>query len=190
VAGPVRWTDNNTAFTNKTVIATPNGSLSIPGAVKGKNDKVWKDIGTTAFPSKPSGDAMPAIAQVHNAVVFEKSPNKEAGKDFLKFFLKPENTLKWLKAGQARWFPVQQELLKNDYFADSDDPNIKVVAEQLGGTTVPAWLNQSVGYNHAELQGMWGNTIGQVLLQKKSPAEAADYAIRQLKESFNSFPAK
>lgn len=188
----VNWKDddNNTAFANKSIIATPNGSLSIPGAVKGKNDKVWKEIVTTQFPSKPSGEPMPSSATVHNAVIFEKSPNQDAAKDFLKFFIKPENTIKWLKAGQARWFPVQQSLLKDDYFAASDDPNVKVVAEQLSGTTVPAWVNQSVAYSNAELRGMWGNALGQIVLQKKSPSDAADYAIAQLKEAFNNFPAK
>lgn len=188
----VNWkdADNNTAFLNRSTLATPNGSLSIPGAVQGKNDKEFKAIVTTGLPNKPSGGPVPSISQVHNAVVFDKSPNKQGGIDFLKFFVKPENTLKFLKAGKARWFPVQNSLLKDDYFAKSSDPNIKAVDEQLSSQTEPAWLNVSVGYNHAELQGMWGNAIGQVVLQGKSPQDGANYAIQQLKQSFNNFPTK
>lgn len=189
----VNWgdPDNNTAFLNKSILVTPNGSLSIPGAVKGKNEQDWKNIVTQPFPDKADGSGpTPALAQVHDAVVFDKSPNKDAAMDFLKFFVKPENTLKFLKGGQGRWHPVQQSLLKNAYFADSDDPNIKTSTKMLTGPTVPAWLNASVAYSHAALQGLWGNTLGQIILKKQSPSAAADYAVSQLKEAFNNFPAK
>lgn len=188
----VNWkdSDNNTAFLNKSLLITPNGSLSIPGAVKGKNQKDWENIVTQPFPNKPDGSGpVPSMAQVHDAIVFDKSPNKDAAMDFLKFFLKPENTLKFLKGGQGRWHPVQPTLLKDDYFAKSDDPNIAASTKMLAGSTVPAWLNASVGYSHAAMQGLWGNSLGQILLKNQSPSAAADYAIAQLKQSFNDYPA-
>jgi multiple sugar transport system substrate-binding protein len=189
----VNWgdSDNNTAFSNKSILITPNGSLSIPGSVKGKDQTAWQNIVTQPFPNKPDGSGpVGAIAQVHNAVVFENSPHKAAAIDFLKFFVQPDNTLKFLKGGQGRWHPVQTKLLQDDYFARSDDPNIAVATKMLTGKTTPAWLNLSVAYNHAELQGMWGNALGQVVLQGKSPSDAADYAIGQLKQAFKTYPSK
>lgn len=187
----VNWDDsgNNTAFLNKTIILTPNGSLSIPGSIKDTNHAEWANIVTQPFPNKPDGSGpVPSLAQVHNAVIFEDSPNKDAAKDFLKFFVKPENTLKYLKAGHGRWHPVQTQLLQNPYFANSDDPNIKTGTQMLEGQTQRAWLNTSVAYNHAALQGLWGKTIGQIVLQGQSPAQAADYAAQQLKLAFSSYP--
>lgn len=189
----VNWDDsgNNTAFLNKTIILTPNGSLSIPGSIKDKDHAEWANIVTQPFPNKPDGSGpVPAMAQVHNAVVFEDSPNKKGGMDFLKFFVKPENTLKYLKAGHGRWHPVQEQVLSNPYFADSDDPNIKVSTAMLSGATQPAWLNASVAYNHAALQGLWGKAIGQIVLQNQSPESAADFAVQQLKAAFSTYPAK
>jgi multiple sugar transport system substrate-binding protein len=183
--------DNNTAFLSKSVLITPNGSLSIPGAVKGKNTQDWANIVTSPFPDKADGSGpTPALAQVHNAVVFQGSPNKEAAMDFLKFFVRPENTLKFLKGGKGRWHPVQQSLLSNAYYADSDDPNIRSATQMLAGSTVPAWLNASVAYSQAALNGLWGNTLGQIVLQGQSPSAAADYAISQLKQAYSTFPTK
>lgn len=189
----VNWDDsgNNTAFSNKTIILTPNGSLSIPGAVKGKDNAAWENIVTQPFPTKPDGSGpVPSMAQVHNAVVFKKSPNVQGGMAFLKFFIEPANTLKYLKGGHGRWHPAQTDVLSDPYFAKSDDPNIATATKMLTGPTQPAWLNISVAYNHAELQGMWGTALGMIVLQGKSADDAAAYAIGQLTESFKSFPVK
>lgn len=183
--------DNNTAFLNKTVLLTPNGSLSIPGAVKGKDNQAWANIVTSPFPNKADGSGpTPALAQVHNAVVFKDSPNKQAAMDFLKFLVRPENTLKFLKGGQGRWHPVQQSLLSNPYYAKSSDPNIAAATAMLAGATVPAWLNASVAYSQAALHGLWGNTLGQIVLHGQSPSAAADYAISQLQTAFKTYPTK
>lgn len=187
----VNWDDsgNNTAFLNKTTILTPNGSLSIPGALKDTDQAQWKEVVTQPFPNKPSGSGpVPSLAQVHDAVVFDDSPNKAAAIDFLKFFVKPENTLKYLQAGHGRWHPVQTEVLNDPYFSQSDDPNIKTATKMLTGQTQPAWLNTSVAYNHAALQGLWGDTLGQIVLQNQSPEQAADYAVQQLKQAFSTYP--
>lgn len=189
----LNWGDdgNNTAFLNKSTIITPNGSLSIPGALKGKDTQDWDNVVTSPFPDKPDGSGpTPAFTQVHNAVVFQGSPNKEAAMDFLKFFVRPENTLKFLEGGKGRWHPVQQSLLSNAFYANSNDPNITAATRMLAGPTVPAWLNASVAYSQVALQGLWGNTLGQIVLQGQSPSAAADYAISQLKQAYSTFPTK
>lgn len=189
----VNWDDsgNNTAFSNKTVILTPNGSLSIPGAVKDKDKKAWANIVTQPFPNKPDGSGpVPALARIHNAVVFKKSPNQQGGIDFLKYFVEPANTLKYLKGGHGRWHPVQTKLLADPYFAKSDDPNIATATKMLTGPTHAGWLDISVAYSHAALQGMWGKALGMIVLQGKSADDGTEFAIQQLTQTFKDFPVK
>lgn len=186
----LNWNDasNNTYFLNRSVLVTPNGSLSMPGAIKDKDPAKWQDIVTTGFPGRPDGGEQPSITLTHNAVVFEKSEKKVMAIDFLKFLMRPENTLEILKGGQARWFPVHKQLLADPYFAQSADPNIQAVTKQLSGATVPQWADLSAPYNQAENgQQVWGNAIGRIALQGQSPQQAADFAMDLIKRQFDQF---
>lgn len=186
----LNWNDasNNTYFLNRSVLITPNGSLSMPGAIKDKDPAKWRDIVTSPFPARPGGGEQPSITLTHNAVVFEKSPKKDMAIDFLKFLMQPQNTLEILKGGQARWFPVHKQLLADPYFAKSDDPNIQVVTKQLSGATVPQWADLSPAYQQAENgQQVWGNAIGRVVLQGQTPEQGADFAINLIKRQFDQF---
>jgi multiple sugar transport system substrate-binding protein len=185
----VNWQDssNNTYFLNRSVLCTPNGSLSMPGAVKEDNPEQWQDIVTTGFPERAVGGAMPSITLVHNAVVFEASEKKDMAIDFLTFAMRPENMLSVLKGGQARWFPAHRQLLEDPFFAASEDPNIQAVVEQLRGPTVPDMAALSPAYSQAEGLQVWGNAIGRVALQGQSPREGADWALEQIQEQFEEF---
>jgi multiple sugar transport system substrate-binding protein len=185
----VNWQDssNNTYFLNRSVLCTPNGSLSMPGAVKEENAEQWRDIVTTGFPDRAVGGSMPSITLVHDAVVFEASEKKEMALDFLTFVMRPENMVTILKGGQARWFPVHTELLEDPFFAESDDPNIQAVVEQLRGPTVPSWANLSPAYSQVESLQVWGNALGRVALQGQTPEEGADWALEQIQEQFEEY---
>lgn len=185
----VNWQDssNNTYFLNRSVLSTPNGSLSMPGAVKEDDPEQWADIVTTGFPERAVGGPMPSITLVHDAVVFEASEKKDAALDFLSFVMRPENMLTILKGGQARWFPAHTELLDDPFFAQSDDPNIRAVTEQLRGPTVPSWADLSPAYAQAEGVQVWGNALGRVALQGQTPQEGAAWALEQIQEQFEQF---
>jgi multiple sugar transport system substrate-binding protein len=186
----LNWQDssNNTYFLNRSVLLTPNGSLSMPGAIKDKNRDQWQDIVTTGFPNRPGGGEQQSLTLTHNAVVFEQSAKKDMAIDFLKYMMQPENTLAILKGGQARWFPVHKQLLADPYFAQSEDPNIQAVTKQLIGKTVPQWADLSPAFNQAE-NGMqvWGNAIGRVVLQGQSPQQGTDFALNLIKQQFDQF---
>jgi multiple sugar transport system substrate-binding protein len=185
----VNWQDssNNTYFLNHSVLCTPNGSLSMPGAVKEDNPEQWSDIVTTGFADRAIGGAMPSITLLHSAVVFEASEKKDAAMDFLAFATQPENMITMLQGGQARWFPVQTALLEDPFFAASDDPNIRAVTEQLSGATVPSWGLVSPAYAQAESLQVWGNALGRAALQGQTPQQAADWALEQIQEQFEQF---
>jgi multiple sugar transport system substrate-binding protein len=185
----VNWQDssNNTYFLNRSVLCTPNGSLSMPGAVKEDDPDQWQDIVTTGFPERAVGGPMPSITLVHDAMVFEASEKKDMALDFLTFAMRPENMVTILEGGQARWFPVHTELLEDPYFAQSEDPNIQAVVEQLRGPTVPSWPNLSPAYAQAENLQVWGNALGRIALQGEPPEAAADWALEQIQEQFEDY---
>jgi len=185
----VNWQDssNNTYFLNHSVLCTPNGSLSMPGAIKEDDPEQWQDVVTTGFPERAVGGAMPSITLVHNAVVFEASEKKDPALDFLTFVMRPENMIEILRGGQARWFPSHTQLLEDPFFAQSDDPNIQVVVEQLRGSTVPSWASLSPAYSQVESLQVWGNALGRVALQGQTPEQGADWALEQIQEQFDEF---
>jgi len=188
-ADSLNWQDssNNTYFLNRSVLATPNGSLSMPGAIKEENPEQWRDIVTTGFPDRAVGGPMPSITLLHSAVVFEASEKKDMAMDFLSFAMQPENTLAMLKGGQARWFPVHTQLLEDPFFAASDDPNIQVVVEQLREDTVPSWATVSPAYSQVEGMQVWGNALGRIALQGQTPQEGADWTLEQIQEQFEQY---
>lgn len=185
----INWQDdgNNTSFLSKTLVSTPNGSLSIPGALKDENDKDWKDMVTAVWPERAAGGPMPSLSLTHNAIVFKDSKKKKLAKDFLTFMMQPENIGSVLEGGKGRWFPVNEPLLTQPFWAKSTDPNIKVVANQLAGDTAANWADLSPAYQKVETTHVWGKTIGQIALQGKSPDDAADYALTQMKQIFEQF---
>jgi len=151
------------------------------------NPEQWRDIVTTGFSDRAVGGSMPSITLVHDAVVFEASEKKEMALDFLTFVMRPENMVTILKGGQARWFPVHTQLLEDPFFAQSDDPNIQAVVEQLRGPTVPSWANLSPAYSQVESLQVWGNALGRVAMQGQSPEDGADWALEQIQEQFEEY---
>jgi multiple sugar transport system substrate-binding protein len=188
-ADSLNWQDssNNTYFLNRSVLCTPNGSLSMPGAIKEEEPEKWQDIVTTGFPDRAVGGPSPSITLLHSAAVFEANEKKDQAMDFLSFFTRPENVIQVLKGAQGRWAPVQTSLLEDPYFARSDDPNVQAAIAQLRGQTVPSWATLSPAYSQAERVQVWGNAIGRVALQGSSPQQGADWALEQIQEQFEEF---
>lgn len=139
---------------------------------------------TAVWPQRAAGGPMPSLSLTHNAIVFKDGKNKKLAKDFLKFLMQPENINAVLKGGKGRWFPVNKSLLSKPFWAESDDPNIKVVANQLAANAAENWADPSPAYQKVEATHVWGKAIGQAVLQHKSPDDVADYAIAQIFQQF------
>lgn len=183
----ISWSspDNNTALMNHTVLMTPNSSLSIPAAVKSKSTKEWKNLVTTRWPNRKSGDEMPPVSEPWNACVFNKSNNPDLGKDFLKFFMQPKTLNDWLVAAEARRIPVDTRVLDLPYWSKSKDPNITATVKALSSdTTVPAWLISSAPYQKVVTSGMWGDILGKAVTGRQSPQDSAETALKKLEELF------
>ena len=111
--GAVNWQDgdNNVNFKNQISFMVPNPSLSIPASEYENKDRYMNQMVTMEWPDKPDGGLIEYIASIKTAVIFEDAQNKEAAKEFMRFYLQPENLGPQLEGSLARWFPVDQRII-------------------------------------------------------------------------------
>ncbi|HMR33651.1 MAG TPA: extracellular solute-binding protein [Geminicoccaceae bacterium] len=184
--GSVNWqdSDNNVNFLNKITAMVPNPSLSIPASQLNADDKsIYKEkMITIEWPDKPDGRPIEYIASIKTAVIFKNSKNKQAAKDFLRFFLKPENLGPQLEGALARWFPVDQRLLDTPFWKDTSDPHKTVEVRQYTQRPQSVWphvLNHKLIQINAE--NAWGVAVTDVVLKGQTPEQAVDTLIARLK---------
>ncbi|MHA6629779.1 ABC transporter substrate-binding protein [Pseudonocardia sichuanensis] len=177
--------DNNTSFLNKSVLLTPNATLSIPMAIRESDPDAWPDVVTANWPDRAVGGPMPPMVEVVPLMLFT-TPNEPVAKDFLAFFTAPENMAPWV-AAQGRNIPTYQSLLQQPEWADSQDPNVRSVVQamSIGGDEL-AWKDISPEYHRMiESQSLWGEVLGKVASGNQSAPEAVDFALNALEQAFS-----
>jgi multiple sugar transport system substrate-binding protein len=183
--GAVNWqdSDNNVNFLNKITIMVPNPSLSIPASQKNPSpDNYFKNMVTFEWPDKPDGRPIEYSASVKTAVIFKDAKNKAAAKEFMRFFLQPENLGPYLEGSLARWFPVDRRLIELPYWQDQSDPHKVVEVRQYTQRPLVPWphvFNYKLIQVNAE--NAWGKAVTRVVLDKESAETAVDELIARLK---------
>jgi multiple sugar transport system substrate-binding protein len=184
--GSVNWqdSDNNVNFLNKITVMVPNPSLSIPASQYNTNPENYKErMVTMEFPDKPDGSPIEYTASIKTAVIFKQAKNKEAAKEFMRFFLQPENLGPYLEGSLARWFPVDKRLVDTPYWQDQSDPHKVVEVAQY--TQRPQVPFPHV-YNHRLIQvnaeNAYGKAITRIVLENWSAEQAADELIARIEQ--------
>jgi multiple sugar transport system substrate-binding protein len=105
---------NNKAFLAQTVVATPNGSLSIPNALKRERpDDYRNDMATVQWPLGPGGELFPIWGQVWPAVVFGGGGgNTTTAKEFIRFLVNEGWLAHYLNFSGERVLPAMPKLLE------------------------------------------------------------------------------
>jgi multiple sugar transport system substrate-binding protein len=183
--GSVNWqdSDNNVNFKNQITVMVPNPSLSIPASEYAEKDRYFNQMVTMEWPDKPDGRPIEYIASIKTAVIFKDAPNKDAAKEFMRFFLQPDHLGPYLEGSLARWFPVDQRLIDRDYWKDESDPHRVVEVRQYTQrpqTVWPHYLNHRLIAVNAE--NAYGKAVGRVVLEGWSAADAVDELIARIKE--------
>jgi multiple sugar transport system substrate-binding protein len=189
--GAVNWgdADNNVNFLNKITIMVPNPSLSIPAARYNDEDQsiYWQRMVTMEWPDKPDGRPIEYAASIKTALIFKQSKNKEAAKEFMRFFLKPENLGPQLEGALARWFPVDTRLIDTPYWQDTSDPHKAVEVRQY--TQRPQTPFPQV-FNHKFItvaaENAYGKAVTRVVLEGWTAERAVDELIARIKEIVGS----
>lgn len=185
----VNWTnaDNNRQLLNRAIVMTPNNSLSIPAAVRPDPEVYYNQLGTIAYPNKPSGEPMRYLVVVRQAIVFEQSPHQALAKAFLSYLLQPEVTATYVKAGK-RNLPVNQQVWQDPYWSDPADPHTSTVTKTLTqGQTRLFYYAQNPAYSLVCEENVWGSAIYRIVAEGLPPERAADEAIERIKTIFEQW---
>jgi len=127
-----------------------------------------KEVSVSAFPAGPGGSIN--VVGGEDVVLFEKSKNKEAALEFMRFLLSEEYQLKMAEVGQI---PVLKDAVNSDYM--QNHPYYTVFLEQLttskSRTSHPKWEQMDQIITDA----------GQLILRgEKSVQEALDEAAAEI----------
>jgi multiple sugar transport system substrate-binding protein len=183
--GAVNWqdSDNNVNFKNQITIMVPNPSLSIPASEHANTDRYFQQMVTVEWPDKPDGRPIEYIASIKTAVIFKDAQHKDAAKDFMRYFLKPDNLGPYLENSLGRWFPVDKRLIDRPYWKDQSDPHRVVEVRQYTQrpqTVWPQYLNHKIIDVNAE--NAYGKAVGRVVLEDWSAEDAVDELIARIKQ--------
>lgn len=154
--GILEWAspDNNKAFHAKQIISVFNCSMSIP--------LYWYSKDKTAYFEKlASLPRMPAVTgerglnlwHTFGWYIFKGAKYKDLAREFVKWFLQPENLNFYMKAAGGRMFPASKAVLEMDPYwregktdTGKTDPNLPTVYERLMNGPNEPFIHQMVGY--------------------------------------------
>jgi multiple sugar transport system substrate-binding protein len=187
--GAVNWSDgdNNVNFLNQITVMVPNPSLSIPAAAHGDKKKYMEDMITIEWPDKPDGRPIEYTASIKTAIIFKNSKNKAGAKEFMKFFMEPDNLGPYLEGSLARWFPVDQRIIDRPFWKDESDPHKVVeVRQYTQRPQVPFPQVFNYKFITVNAENAWGKAVTRVVLEKWTPEQAVDELIGRIKEVVGS----
>lgn len=183
----VNWLnpDNNRSLLNRQVMMTPNNSLSIPAALGRDSQEYQQNLVTAGYPKKPSGEAMKYIALIRQAIILKDAPNQKLAQEFLSYLIQPEIIGDYLKAAGGRFFPVNDLSWKDPFWTDPRDPHISTAARPfLNQQTRLSYTVLNPAYSLVLKEGIWGQALNRIAVDKVAPERAADEAIAQIEAIF------
>ena len=193
--GAISWNDadDNNAFHSKLILADFDGTISTELAMW-HHPKELEQCVTMGLPLGNDGKPMPAMVGVIGGMIPKAAKNIDVAKDFMRYAIEPKVNNKYLQAGLGRWVTVYPHIARTDPFW-LNNPNPKLaphltpyVKETLLGPTVPDFLVYNPAYGDVEAQQVWGSSYAEVYKNGKTPAQAADWAVSQIKKAFAKYP--
>ncbi len=182
------WGDpgNNGSFLSRECLMTINPTLSIPASQSFDAETYSQSMASMPWPNRPDGKPLSSLISVKQVGLFEASPNKELAKRFLKFLLLPENLTEIVKGAQGRYFPVTSNLISDPFFTNPKDPHIAVVGQQVKNSR-PLGQLLNPAYSEVQAQNVWGKAVNNIVSNKKTPQEATEAAIAEIKTIFSNW---
>jgi multiple sugar transport system substrate-binding protein len=189
--GAPKWLDpdNNRALLDRTVLMTPNPTLSIPAAVYHDPEAYFKRLGTIEFPKKPSGQPMTHLIMQRQAIIFSDASHAADAKAFLAYLTQPPLLNKYLKSSFGRTLPSTPQLKQDPFWLNPADPHISTASTMIAtGQTRPYPIVLNPAYGVFLEENVWGKVLHQMAVEKLPAETAADRAIARMKEIFAQHP--
>jgi multiple sugar transport system substrate-binding protein len=178
----VTWTelDNNRLFHARSIIMTPNESLSVINALKRERpDDYYEKTATIEWPLGSNGESFAIPGSVMMAVVFEGG-NVAAAKKFVQFLVGEGWLMHYLNFSAERILPPMSALSDQPFWLDPSDPHRMAAAMQV--------ISRPFAHDYAaygdEWQ-IWAKAIHRVAADGISPEQAVDEAIARIKQILN-----
>jgi multiple sugar transport system substrate-binding protein len=184
------WTNtsNNKAFLAQTVLMTPNGSLSIPAALRtARPDDYYENAVTIDWPDGVNGQPLVISGFFVRAVVFKAGRNQALAREFVRFLAGEGWLAHWLTFAGDQYVPPMRKLLDQPFWLDPSDPHRMRAAIQIltkphqdlssGVVRDHDWRSQRIWD-----ENVWGNAVHRVAAEGISPEQAVDEAIARIKQ--------
>ncbi len=192
--------DNNAGFHSRSIVMTPNPSLSIPAAqLFNKEDpqktNYFHNMATIEWPDGPDGKKARYLSAVKTVVIPADSKNQKLAKDFMHFVLEPKRFLEYIKAANGRWFPAFTDVSSDPFFRtgnrgpnEEKDPHVPVATViflERENKVFDHWKHPATSQVYDE--NVWGKAMARVAIDKWTPEKAADEAIARVKTIFSTY---
>jgi multiple sugar transport system substrate-binding protein len=186
------WTDadNNVNFNNKTVVMTPNPSISIPGAHFFTNkDNYNNRIGSILQPASPvDGKGYPYLVSVKPIIIPKDAKEQVLARKFVRYVLGPKNFTAYVTASNGRWFPSFKDVAADPFFHNPKDPHVPVATDQhLNKPTRAFYYSYHPAYSQVYTENVWGKAMSRVVTEKWTNEKAADEAINRIQTIFTGW---
>jgi multiple sugar transport system substrate-binding protein len=178
--------DNNKAFLARTVVMTPNESLSIPNALKRERpEDYYKNTATIEWPLGPRGNAFPIKGSFYAAPIFKDGGHVATAKEFVRFLVAEGWLAHYLDFAGERMLPPMPKLLDAPFWLDPSDPHRMAAAMQVAARPMQYDYIVVTGDCHYERvweERVWPKAVNRVVTAGISPEQAVDEAIARVKQ--------
>jgi multiple sugar transport system substrate-binding protein len=187
-AEAIGWDDggNNQAFLARSVVMTPNETLSIPNALRVERpDDYHKNVATLEWPLGPDGGAFPLSGAAYVAVVFKDGGHVATAKEFVRFLVAEGWLAHYLDFSAERLLPPMPKLLEAPFWLDPSDRHRMAGPMQITSrpmeydypTVSGDWRHGRVRQEH-----VWAKAVHRVAAEEITPEQAVDEAIARIKQ--------
>ena len=177
--------DNNRNLLQRSIVMTPNTTLSIPAAIRKDDEIDLKRLGIVEFPNKPNGKQISHLVAVNSVVLLKESQHQEVARDFLRYLVKSNTLGNYLKVSGGRYLPVIDSGWETLGWLDSEDEHFSTAAKTIiEQKTRPFRIVENPAYTIILQKNIWGEALNSIVVDQISPEQATDLAIVQIKEIF------
>jgi multiple sugar transport system substrate-binding protein len=182
----VDWDDtgNNKAFLAQRVAMTPNGTLSIPSALRTtRPDDYYKNVVTLEWPNGAYGQPLAITTRFSAVMAFKAGGHGATAKEFVRFLVGEGWLAHWLDFAGDRFLPPLPALLEQPFWLDTSDPHRMASALQF--LTRPRDYDYAVvsgkwRYRLVSKEAIWPKAIHRIVVDGLTPERAADEAIARV----------
>jgi multiple sugar transport system substrate-binding protein len=176
---------NNKAFLDQRALMTPNGSLSVPNAIKATRPVDYaENVATIEWPSAVSGEPLAIVSPSLEATVFD-TKHVATAKAFVRFLVGEGWLAHWLDFTKDRLLPPMPGLLEQPFWLDPSDPHrMRSVMQFLTQPRRYDYAAASGEWRHRKVEAelVWAKAINRVVTQDIAPEQAVDEAIARVKQ--------